>query len=725
MASSPLPLHALANRIQAALEWHRAGQFSRAEAEYSEILRIAPSHAEALRLFGICKLQQGDLVGALAIFDRAVSLQPAVPGFQLMRGDTLLSLGRAADAVGAYDREIALRPDSFEAHNNRGNALRTLADPASALQAFDRAQKLSPRHPAPHNNRASALLELRRPREALNACREALALQPDYADAWYNSGSALMDMGQLDDAVRQFAQALVIEPQYFKALFNLGISLELLSKYAEADVHFSRLLQMQPEYPQALGHLIAARTHRCAWDGLESLRSALRRGVEKGKPVCDPFTLLTVCDDPRLQLRCAKQYIAEELLAPQAPPPRRAQRERSVGERVRIAYISADFHEHATARLLIDVLERHDRSRFELTGVSFGPDDGSAMRARLAKAFDNFVDVRETSDVAVAEMLRAAQIAIAVDLKGFTANSRPGIFARHAAPVQASFLGYPGTLGTPFIDYLIADSIVVPDEHRAAFSESIVYLPHCYQPNDSTRSLPGMPLTRVEAGLPNDAFVFCCFNNSYKITPELFDVWMRMLRRTPGSALWLLQDNDDVVRNLRVEAQRRGVEAERLVFAPRVAPSEHLARHRLADLFLDTLPVNAHTTASDALSAGLPLLTCVGAGFAGRVAASALHAIGLPELATSNLDEYEALGVKLATDEARLRGLASALERNRNTHPLFDANLFRRHLEQAYRAMWNRHCSGQPPCDLRVEPQPRTANDDGGRPAATSASIRS
>ena len=722
MANPAQPIQTLANRLQAALEWHRTGQIARAEAEYTGILQLAPAHPDALRLLGICRMQRDDLTGALSCFDRAATLQPADAGLQVLRADALLALARASEALAAYDRAIELRPDSFEAHNNRGNALRALSDPLSALRSFDRARKIAPDHPVPHNNSASAFLELRRPRDALASCRVALAFQPDYADAWYNSGSALLDLGQLAEATVHLGKALELEPTYLKARFNLGIALELQSRYAEAEPHFSRLLELRPDYPHALGHLVATRMHCCSWAGLEALRAKLVREVEVGRSASDPFTLLTVCDDPRLQLRCAQQFAAEELAGTIASP---LPRTRQSGERIRVAYVSADFHDHATARLLVDVLERHDRSRFELTGVSFGPDDGSAMRARIAGSFDRFVDVRETSDAAVAEMLRAAGIDIAIDLKGFTANSRSGIFARRAAPVQASFLGYPGTLGAPYMDYLIADSIVVSEPHRAAFSESVVYLPHCYQPNDSTRSLPEKRITRNEAGLPADAFVYCCFNNSYKITPEIFDVWMRMLERTPGSVLWLLQDNEVAVRNLHEEARSRGIDPQRLVFAPRVAMADHIARHQLADLFLDTVPVNAHTTASDALWAGLPLLTCAGAGFASRVAASTLHAIGLPELATSSLGEYESLGVALAADRKRLGELAARLERNRHTHPLFDAGLFCAHLESAYRAMWERHSAGLAAGDIRVQPQSVMANEHGDRPATASAIIRS
>jgi predicted O-linked N-acetylglucosamine transferase (SPINDLY family) len=362
-----------------------------------------------------------------------------------------------------------------------------------------------------------------------------------------------------------------------------------------------------------------------------------------------------------------------------------------------VAYLSADFHDHATSQLMAELFERHDRERFEVSAWSFGPETGDAMRARLRAAFEHFHDVRNVSDDEVAARLRAAEIDIAVDLKGFTDGCRPGIFARRVAPIQVNFLGYPGTTGADYMDYIIGDAEVIPEGHEVFYSEQVVRLPDSYQVNDTKRVIAGHVPTRAEAGLPASGFVFCCFNNNYKITPEVFDVWMRLLKAVPGSVLWLLEDNAAASRNLRREAQARGVDAGRLVFAGRVLPPDHLARHRLADLFLDTLPCNAHTTASDALWAGLPVLTCRGNAFAGRVAASLLRAVGLPELVVDDLGAYETLAIRLATAPGELAGLKARLLQNRLTHPLFDIERYRRHLESAYAAMIEQHRQGKSP----------------------------
>jgi predicted O-linked N-acetylglucosamine transferase (SPINDLY family) len=352
---------------------------------------------------------------------------------------------------------------------------------------------------------------------------------------------------------------------------------------------------------------------------------------------------------------------------------------------------------------MAELFERHDRSRFEIIGVSFGEDDKSKMRKRLVAAFDEFYDVSEKSDEEVATLLHDLQVDIAIDLKGHTQESRPGILAYRPAPIQTSYLGFPGTMGTEFIDYIIADKTVAPFEHQPFYTEKIVHLPDCYQVNDSKRRIAERTPMRQEAGLPETGFVFCCFNNNWKITPDVFGVWMRLLHAVEGSVLWLLGDNESAERNLRKEAQARGIDPARLVFAGRLPLEDHLARHRLADLFLDTLPVNAHTTASDALWAGLPVLTCEGTAFAGRVAASLLNAIGLPELVTHRIEDYEALALRLAKDPCLLEGYRNRLATNRLTHPLFDTDRFRRHLEAAYLQLWEIWQRGEQPRSFAVE----------------------
>jgi predicted O-linked N-acetylglucosamine transferase (SPINDLY family) len=407
--------------------------------------------------------------------------------------------------------------------------------------------------------------------------------------------------------------------------------------------------------------------------------------LRANRPAISPHASVLLLDDPQDQLLCARTWAANQV--PSRPGLARGAYNH---DRLRVAYVSADFHQHATAMLLAGVLEEHDRERFEIIGVSFGPDDSSALRKRVIAACDRFVDLGSASDQEIAQRLLEFETDIAVDLKGYTQGSRPGIFACRPAPIQINYLGHPGTMGAEYIDYILADEIVIPREQQRYFAEQVVYLPGCYQANDSKRPIAQTTLNRADAGLPENAFVFCCFNNSCKITREIFGAWMRLLSDIESSVLWLLAGNDTAVHNLRIAAEAAGISPQRLVFAPRASPGEHLARHRLADLFVDTLPCSAHTAASDALWAGLPLITVAGTTFAGRVAASLLTALGLPQLITHSLADYEAVALSLAREPEKLATIRRTVGERRNTSTLFDTQRITRSLERAYLMMWER-----------------------------------
>jgi len=438
----------------------------------------------------------------------------------------------------------------------------------------------------------------------------------------------------------------------------------------------------------------------CDWRGLDDQSRRLLSRVRSGALIPLPFTIVMVPSTPADQLQAAK--LAGQDRYPSAREPLwRGEKYRH--DRIRLAYLSADFHDHATAWLMAGLFELHDRSRFETTALSYGPSVESEMRQRLQRSFDRFIDVREQPDQEVAVLIRRLEIDIAIDLKGFTQSARTNILALRPAPIQVSYMGYPGTMGADYIDYILADHFVIPDDHRQWYSEKVVYLPDSYQTNDSRRRIADRAPTRDEAHLPQAGFVFCSFNAAYKITPEFFTIWIRLLGAIEGSVLWLVEEGAATTDNLRREAAERGISAERLVFAPKVGNEAHLARHRLADLFLDTLPYNAHTTASDALWAGLPVLTCLGSTFAGRVAASLLTAVGLPELITTSLDEYEALALRLAREPELLSSFRSRLAKNRLTYPLFDTERHARHVEAAFTRMWEIHARGEAPRSFSVD----------------------
>jgi protein O-GlcNAc transferase len=630
-------------------------------------LRANPGDVESLYLLGSSLLFQDRFQDALAPLSVVVQRAPRRGACHRL-GYCHLALGDFKSAEQLLRREIAAHPDLVDAHNTLGVALINQGRPHEALAVFLEAARLDPRSATANNNVANVLGELGRNEEALRYLQKVIDANPGLADARH----------------------------------NLGMLLQKLKRHEQAAASLEAALRLAPRAAYTLSSLVWNELAICKWEGLTPHVDALRAQVRRGEIPAEPFVLVAVSPSPEEQRLCAQRHVREKL--PQRPPLWRGSRYRH--DRVRLAYLSADYSEHATAYLAAGLFERHDRSRFEVIGVSYGPDDHSPMRQRLMRAFDQFVDVRSRGDEETARLLHEMQVDVAIDLKGYTTGARPEILSYRPAPVQVSYLGFPGTMAAPFIDYIVADRWVLPAEARVHYTEQVVYLPDSYQVNDAARSVAERTPSRAQAGLPRDGFVFCCFNNSYKIMPPVFAVWMKLLREIPQSALWLLEDSAEAKRRLQQAAQAAGVDAARLVFAARVAPAEHLARHRLADLFLDTLPYNAHTTASDALWAGLPVLTCAGNTFAGRVAGSLLRAVGLPELVTRSLHEYETLALQLARDPSRLADIRGRLERNRSTTPLFDLERFRRHLEAAYLAMWETSQRGEPPRGFSVEPLP-------------------
>jgi predicted O-linked N-acetylglucosamine transferase (SPINDLY family) len=628
-------------------------------------------------------LEADDFAAAEAHARRALAQDAADLEALRLLGASLLYQARYAEALGPLEAAHRAAPHKGSGHR-LGYCHLALGDFAGAAQVLRREVQEFPDLVNAHLALGVALVQLQRQQEALAAFLEAARLDPGSAEAHTNAGNVLAALGRHDEALAHLRQAAQAQPALADPHFNLGVALQRLKRHEEAIASFQAALDIAPRMPYALGHRVWNELSLCRWDAIGPAIAELRRRVRDEGLAVAPFTFLALTDDPQEQRLCAEQHLRKALPALAAPLWRG---ERYRHDRIRVAYLSADFCEHATAYLAAGLFERHDRSRFETVALSYGADDRSPMRSRLARAFDKFVDVRALSDAHVARLLRDMEIDIAVDMKGHTTEARIGILAHRPAPVQVAYLGYPGTSGAGFIDYVLADRFVLPEIEQQHWTEKVVYLPDCYQVNDAGRAIAEQTPTRAEAGLPERAFVFCCFNNSYKILPRTFDVWMRLLRELHGSVLWLLEDNAGARVNLEREARARGVDPARLVFARRLPHAGHLARHRLADLFLDTLPCNAHTGASDALWAGLPLVTCAGSTFAGRVAGSLLHAVGLPELATRSLAEYEALALQLASDRGRLRQLRERLAANRDAAPLFDTERFRQNLESAYRAM--------------------------------------
>jgi protein O-GlcNAc transferase len=684
-----------ATALRQAVAFHRAGQLTEAERLYREVLHEQPGNFDAAHLLGVIAHQRGEYEDAIRLIDAALLINQSAAIAHNSRGAALKELGRNEEALASYASAISLKPDYAEAFNNRGVALQ-------ALKRFE---------------------------EALASCRQAVALKPDFAEAYYNRGNVFSALKQYEAALADYDQAIALKPDYAEAFSCRGAMLKELKRLPEALASYDRALALNPGLKYLPGDRLDAKLNLCDWAGLTELCSQVEAAIDTGISCASPFQLLATPIGPAEQFRCAKRLIADEF--PRAPVAL-WRGERYEHDRIRIAYVSADFRNHPVSVLAAGLFEEHDREQLEVFGIGFGPDDSGPVRSRLKRSFDRFFDADRLSDQAVASLLRELEIDIAVDLMGLTGNSRLGVFAMRPSPIQVTYLGYAGTTGAPYIDYIIADPFVIPITQEEHFSEKVARLPESFQVNDCKRMIAPSTPSRAEAGLPNDAFVYCCFNSNGKITPDVFDVWMRLLTQVEGSVLWLAAADASARANLGREAARRGVSPDRLIFAGKLPHSEdHLARHRLADLFLDTLHFNAHSTASDALWAGLPVLTCPGATFASRVAGSLLNAVGLPELIARSLADYESLALRLAREPDLLASIKQRLARNRETSSLFDTARLTRHIEAAYRAMWERYQHGLPPRSFDVAPCPTAelrhanrSNDGATRSARSSEMLR-
>jgi protein O-GlcNAc transferase len=759
--------------FQQALTCQRGGQQERAEELYLQILAVQPQHAPALHLLGSMALQAGaarraceliarsveanpmvalahlDLANALRVagqpesalagYDRAIEIKRDLVAAHFNKAVVLQELQRHEEALRSYERALELQPGFVIALYNRAVLLAALQRPRESLAAYDRCLEATPNHVEALSNRGVLLLELDRAEEALASFDRALQLAPQLTKALNNRGNALQSLRRFQEAVASFDRAIAIEPQFFEARRNragalrkLGLSqaalasldaalqirtepralldraeiLVDLERHAEAIACLTQVLELAPDTDYAHGLRLHLQGLSCDWKDYDRNARALVAAVDAGRRADYPFPFLSITEVASSQARCAKSFIADKFPAPATTHWRK---KRYGHQKIRVGYLSADLRQHPVSALMVRVFEKHDRKRFETIGFSLRPAEQSALGKRVRDAFDSFIDVSQMSDRAVASLMRDRQIDVAVDLMGFTRGSRTAILAHRCAPVQVNYLGFPGTMGAPYMDYVIADEFLIPAAQRLHYTEQVVYLPECFQANDDRRAFAAAAPARGQFGLPELGVVFCCFNNSYKINPACFDVWMRLLRFVPGSVLWLVADDSLVRENLRREARRRDVDPQRLVFADRIAYDDHLARLRCADLFLDTLPFNAGTTASDALWAGVPLVTCAGEALAARMAGSLLTAVGLPELVTDSVEAYESLALDLATTPSLLADVRGRLADSRVTSPLFDSERFCRHLESAYVSMWERAERGKPPESFAVPRLPITA----------------
>lgn len=611
-------------------------------------------------------LLKEDYAGAEPLLRSALALAPGRPSIAVNLAAALIGQEKFTEARGLAEQATAADPGNAEAWLNLGRCLESDKDFPAALRAYDR----------------------------------ALALKPDSAEAWSNRGNVCKLQLKFDEARAAYEKAVALRPDFAEALGNLAMLFLHLDQPAEASPRIERAIALKPRLPYAYSVRLQAKLSLCDWSSYDTDSAAVLRSVADGEAGVLPFIFLGLPSDPALQQLCAESYTASKY--PPRATPAFAPPDGSRGK-LRIGYFSADMQRHAIGYLTAGLFEQHDRNAFEIHCFSFGAPSTDVMRQRIQAGVDHFHDVYDKSDAEVCALARTLGIDIAVDLTGYTRNERTGIFARRAAPVQVNYLGYPGTMGASYMDYIVADPVIAPTEHVPYFTESVVHLPQTYQSTDNRRQISDRVFSRTELGLPEGGFVFCSFNNNYKLTPDVFAVWMRLLHRVPGSVLWLLESSAGISEMLHRSAAQHGIAPERVIFARRMASPEHLARQPLADLFLDSFHYNAHTTASDALWAGLPVLTRIGNTFASRVAASLLRAANLPELVTQSTEEYETLALALAADPARLHAIRQKLGAQRDSCALFDTPRFTRGLEAAYRAMWDRHLAGLPPAHIAID----------------------
>ena len=674
------------------------GRYQDALACYDKALILNPDYADAYLNKGACFKELKRFDEALEFAEKALAINPSLAQAWSNMGVALRELKRYEEALDYYDKALSLKPDYTEAWSNKGAILFELKRYEEALDYYNKALSLKPDYPEAWNNKGAILFELKRYEEALEIAEKALAINPNFAEAWSNMGATLGELKRYEEALDYYNKALSLKPDYSEAWSNKGAALDELKRYEEAIESYKQALSLNPDIDYIREHIIHTEMKMCKWDEFEKKLEIFLYEARVNKKPINPFSLLSLVDNGLLSKQCSEVYSHDKY-----PPnlslgklPKSLKR-----EKICVGYFSADFRHHAVSILTAELYELHDKKQFEIIAFSYGADDKSPMRLRLKATFDKFIDVSGMSDMAVAKLARDLGVDIAVDLGGFTAHSRSGIFAYRAAPIQVGYIGYLGTMGSEYIDYLIADQIIIPGGSEHFYSEKIVYLPS-YQVNDRKRVISDRKFTREDLGLPENGFVFSCFNSNYKILPSTFAGWMRILHAVKGSTLFLFAETHRAEENLKKEAEARGISSHRLVFSKFLSAEEYLARYQVCDLFLDTTPYNAGTTASDALWAGLPVLTLIGNSFASRVAASILNAIELPDLITQTQEEYEAQAIELALNPQKLSKIKQGLAENRLSTPLFDTPLFTKSIESAYKQMMHYYWADLPPQNIHI-----------------------
>jgi predicted O-linked N-acetylglucosamine transferase (SPINDLY family) len=685
--------------LQQANQAFQSHHFDRSSSILKKILQVNPKNLPALELIGLIKILQGDSKEASVWLGKAVLIDPNQFSIQYNLAYALADSGKKKESLIHHQKAITLAPNDPKAWFNFGKTVSDLESDNEAINYYKNAIELKNDFYDAWYNLGITFSKLKKYQEAIKCYEKTIDIAPNFYKAWVNRGIAFYNLKHYEQAIHSYEQAITLDANNYEAWLNQGIALHDLERFEDAIIAYKQANSLNPQIRSTHGAISHLRMKICSWVNFNEHLDELIKNVRDDENTSIPFSLLALTDDPSLLQRHAEAYSKNKYPAQNilGPIPKNSKR-----QKIRIGYFSADFRNHAVSILAAELFELHDKSKFEIIAFSFGEDDLSPMRSRLINSFDKFIDIRSLTDKDAATLSRELNIDIAVDLGGFTANNRTDIFAYRAAPIQISYLGYLGTMSTSYIDYLVADKVIIPTGDQGHYSEKIIYLPS-YQVNDSKRKISSKIFTRKELGLPESGFIFCCFNDNYKILPNTFQIWMRILKATPKSVLFLYAANDLVITNLKKEAELSGISNTRLIFGGRLGTEDYLARYRVCDLFLDTFPYNAGTTASDALWAGLPVLTLKGNSFASRIASSLLTAINLPELITESECDYEMKAIELANSPSKVEAIKNALLEQRGSCPLFNTKLFTKHLEKAYQKMIVRHEANLPPDHIQVD----------------------
>jgi len=653
----------MSSNLQDIINLHASGKLLLAKKKYEEILISEPDNFIANHLLGSLNIQLKNFSNALNIIKKTILINPSHHAPYNNLGVVNKELGKYSEAIENFNKAIKIKPDYAECYNNLAIIFRNIKKYSEAIENFNKAIKIKPDYAEPYNGIGILYSEKKNFIEAERNFNQAILLKKNYSEAINNIGKILLE-----------------QKKFELALEKLELAIKLNNKLDDGSIDFLKLsINDWSDYNQSI--------------------TKFKKNLKNSDVIFEPFISLNFISSNLMQKEISQKYITNKFFNNLEDFNKNTNNQK----KIRIGYYSADFHNHATAHLMSRFFELHNKENFETFAFSFGPNINDRHRKRLVKSFDKFFNVEEENDLKIIELSRENQIDIAVDLKGFTKDHRLGIFAKRVAPIQVSYLGYPGTIGASFMDYIVADKIVIPKKNQNYFSEKIIYLPHSYQVNDNTKEISGKKFKRKDFNLPNNCFIFCCFNNSYKINPVIFNVWMNILKKSNNSILWLLEENSLNKKNILKEAKNLGVLEDRIIFADRIKNEEHLARHKLADLFLDTLPYNAHTTASDALWSGLPILTCLGKNFQGRVAASLLNSVGLSNLITKSLDEYERLAIQFAIKEKNIIDIKNKLYNNLKSSSLFNTEIFTYNIEKAYKEIYERYKSNLKPDNIIIK----------------------